>query len=672
MFSPSAATSEDCTQGFISRDILTSVELKEALDFTQSSLFLVVPELTFITSGLLRKWSFVAEKTFSVQTEYPKFQVWRRDGQVFTAVSGTSTPSSAPSLSGYLNVYEYILDPPVPVEAGDFVGMEVPERIEAQLRFSMVRGVGYDIHQVTFKFDDEIRSTLVLTSQFIPLLNVELLGKPYWNTSVCIHCKLSLTLCVFCVCIPSVNELSETNTSVSSVSRSSVTASSLTPALSLSVATDTLQSTSTPLPTPSPTTTATLGSDSTVETGQVGPIVGGVVAAVVICVLILAIVLLSVLLIYKKRNKKYSHKSEHSPADSDLERDWENPVYSSKEPLYSYMQSLTPSPCPPAVPAKNTNTAGRGSTPQSKNGNISSEMLTLSRSSIPVLQKQDSGEYAEPIDHIRSVEPPTSPSPRGSPQSSPSPTTSSPPYYRILESSNASPRVSPRSSPLLPARNLQTSPCLSPFASLDRQRLGPHSPGPRHLHSPSPPSPYASLDRQWMMHSRETSTVSDSDASHPVHLWEVAGHPFRVPSKGSSLSGDPSRSPSQGKGYDEEEGHVYHTLEPQGVSGTVIMQYNMHCIFLILLAGIFQTVPKRDSCSHGGEGRDRTREIAVDIQHFICTQEQRKRATSTSRERRIDIYAALSEVSIIVECIHITVLVTSSLRLYAVLLSIHA
>lgn len=71
------------------------------------------------------------------------------------------------------------------------------------------------------------------------------------------------------------------------------------------------------------------------------------------------------------------------------------------------------------------------------------------------------------------------------------------------------------------------------------------------------------------------------------------------------------------------------------------------------------------------EGIESERLQLTYIQHFICTQEQRKRATSTSRERRIDIYAALSEVSIIAECIHIIVLITSSLRLYAVLLSIH-
>lgn len=151
----------------------------------------------------------------------------------------------------------------------------------------------------------------------------------------------------FCVCIPSVSRPSVTTGISPSVGRPPVMASSLPPALSLSVITDTLQRTSTVLPTTSitllPTSTTTLGSDGTAEAGQVGPIIGGVLAAVVICALILAIVLLSVLLIYKKRNKKYDHKSKSSPVESDIERDWENPVYSSKEllSLYPCTQSLT-------------------------------------------------------------------------------------------------------------------------------------------------------------------------------------------------------------------------------------------------------------------------------------------------------------------------------------------
>ena len=93
----------------------------------QSNLSYVFPSLQVVEDGVLEKWLFAADitRTMSAGQEPVsiQFQVWRN-------VEGRATlhlTSNVTSLirSGYPNVYEYSMDPPQPVLAGDFVGVKV-------------------------------------------------------------------------------------------------------------------------------------------------------------------------------------------------------------------------------------------------------------------------------------------------------------------------------------------------------------------------------------------------------------------------------------------------------------------------------------------------------------------------------------------------------------------
>ena len=171
-----SSLAEDCAHGFIGRDILQLAEARVAFNSSASTMRAVVPELKFTTSGLLTKWIFAAQYTTILNSAYPHFQVWRKTGSTFTAVEGTITSSSLPSRSTFLNVYEYFLEPPVPVEAGDFVGMVVPGSNDGRLKLSIIRGVGYDIHTVSGQNGNVIFLTTAGPPS-IPQINVELLGE---------------------------------------------------------------------------------------------------------------------------------------------------------------------------------------------------------------------------------------------------------------------------------------------------------------------------------------------------------------------------------------------------------------------------------------------------------------------------------------------------------------
>ena len=97
----------------------------------------VIPELQFDVEGNVTKFIFVASPFFlGEKPEHPELQVWRvseSNSDVFTLVH--STRGLVPSSTGDTNLYQYVLEEPWPVMAGDFIGMFVPDREEAKLTF---------------------------------------------------------------------------------------------------------------------------------------------------------------------------------------------------------------------------------------------------------------------------------------------------------------------------------------------------------------------------------------------------------------------------------------------------------------------------------------------------------------------------------------------------------
>ena len=111
----------------------------------QSNLSYVFPSLQVVEDGVLEKWLFAADirRTLLAGQEPVsiQFQVWRN-------VEGRATlhlTSNVTSLirSGYLNVYEYSVDPPQPVLTGDFVGVKVQLPSSLRLLWHPGNGTAY-------------------------------------------------------------------------------------------------------------------------------------------------------------------------------------------------------------------------------------------------------------------------------------------------------------------------------------------------------------------------------------------------------------------------------------------------------------------------------------------------------------------------------------------------
>ena len=85
---------------------------------------LIIPNMTFTSSGSVVRWTFAAQYNASA-TQYPELQVWR-ENTAGTYVKVGSTVNMEPIQTAYLNVYEYVLDPPLQVLTGDVLGIHQP------------------------------------------------------------------------------------------------------------------------------------------------------------------------------------------------------------------------------------------------------------------------------------------------------------------------------------------------------------------------------------------------------------------------------------------------------------------------------------------------------------------------------------------------------------------
>ena len=87
--------------------------------------------MIFTSSGSILSWTFAAQYRASA-TQYPELQVWRKN-TTGTYVKVGSTVNMEPIQTAYLNVYEYILDPPLQVLAGDVFGIYQPSSRDSRV-----------------------------------------------------------------------------------------------------------------------------------------------------------------------------------------------------------------------------------------------------------------------------------------------------------------------------------------------------------------------------------------------------------------------------------------------------------------------------------------------------------------------------------------------------------
>ena len=121
----------NCAQGFMGPETLYL--RAQAIDFvddvTRDMLTEqqhIIPDMSFTSDGTLMRWMFAAEdRGTNKRTMYPEFQIWRGDGSSYTRVN--TTAGMQPTVTDHLNVYEYVLADPWPVQDGDILGIFLPK-----------------------------------------------------------------------------------------------------------------------------------------------------------------------------------------------------------------------------------------------------------------------------------------------------------------------------------------------------------------------------------------------------------------------------------------------------------------------------------------------------------------------------------------------------------------
>ncbi len=142
----------------------------------------IYPSINFTVDGFLLKWIFAARDLGESpeRARYPQICISRRQGtrNLYITVHQTEKP---PSSTGYLNVYEYILDPPLEFRAGDVVSViQQPEQF-SRLALTSLLGVGpSDVITVPLLQRREADTATALGRIEVPLIAVEIRKFELW------------------------------------------------------------------------------------------------------------------------------------------------------------------------------------------------------------------------------------------------------------------------------------------------------------------------------------------------------------------------------------------------------------------------------------------------------------------------------------------------------------
>ena len=132
---------------------------------------LIIPNMTFTSSGSVVRWTFAARYRESA-TQYPELQVWR-ESTTGTYVKVGSTGNTEPAETAYLNVYEYVLDPPLHVLAGDVLGIYLPSSANSRVQLLFLQNSSYvNWYMSASEPEDSFMVAGSQTNDVLPLVTV--------------------------------------------------------------------------------------------------------------------------------------------------------------------------------------------------------------------------------------------------------------------------------------------------------------------------------------------------------------------------------------------------------------------------------------------------------------------------------------------------------------------
>ena len=136
----------------------------------------VFPSMVFNCTGNITRWIFRAEETGNNNDKVPRMSTWRdlvSTPSVTTDFTRISRSGSAEELTGNGPVYEYVLQEPVEVQEGDFMGFDLSPEGDEELQFVFLdlgggnAPVSYPRTNVARNFDTR---SATRNRQYLPLI----------------------------------------------------------------------------------------------------------------------------------------------------------------------------------------------------------------------------------------------------------------------------------------------------------------------------------------------------------------------------------------------------------------------------------------------------------------------------------------------------------------------
>ena len=128
-----------CVNGFVPNEILQSVYLQRrfGLKFIPESTQIVSPHNSFTCDGIVTKWIMRWQQIRFIGSSFPELQVWRSSNEANATFQlvGSTTFTAGPGAMRIIaiNVVEFTVYPPLPVQAGDVLGIYQPAESRIRL-----------------------------------------------------------------------------------------------------------------------------------------------------------------------------------------------------------------------------------------------------------------------------------------------------------------------------------------------------------------------------------------------------------------------------------------------------------------------------------------------------------------------------------------------------------
>ena len=164
----------DCGRGFMSVEriyaLLCSTGMRK--DFNDRQI--IFPDITFSCSGEVVKW-IVAEKWDANKMNPPELQIWRLSEGSNNNYRKLNSTIILPGSKEDDEVYEYTVDPPLPFQPGDILGVLQPGGSKLKVRYEKDGDSVYyyseaEVNNEVF----DISGTSISTETDLPLVTVEI------------------------------------------------------------------------------------------------------------------------------------------------------------------------------------------------------------------------------------------------------------------------------------------------------------------------------------------------------------------------------------------------------------------------------------------------------------------------------------------------------------------